>query len=94
MKLKDMANHYDGIAGKVREELALDELEEVKTHIVDEREAIKDYEEFKDTICNEKNVSVLETYYILCGYLIGMNISGIISDNTYNLLITSLKKNI
>lgn len=27
MKLKGMANHYDGIAGKVREGLALDELE-------------------------------------------------------------------
>lgn len=26
MKLKDVANHYDCIAGKVREELALDEL--------------------------------------------------------------------
>ena len=28
MKLKGMANHYDGIAGKVREELALDEVKE------------------------------------------------------------------
>ena len=28
MKLKGMTNHYDGIAGKVREELALDELKE------------------------------------------------------------------
>lgn len=43
-----MANNYDGIAGKVREELALDELKEAKTHIIDEREAIKNYEEFKE----------------------------------------------
>ena len=28
MKLKGMENHYDGIAGKVREELALDEVKE------------------------------------------------------------------
>ena len=89
-----MANHYEGIAGKVREELASDELKEAKTHIIDEREAIKDYEEFKEAIYNEKNVSVLETYYILCGYLIGMKISEIISDNTYNILITRLKRNI
>lgn len=89
-----MANHYEGIAGKVREELASDELKEAKTHIIDEREAIKDYQEFKDAIYNEKNATVLETYYMLCGYLIGMNISGIISDNTYNILITSLKRNI
>lgn len=28
MKLKGTTNHYDGIAGKVREELALDEVKE------------------------------------------------------------------
>lgn len=89
-----MANDYNSIAGKVREELASDELKEAKTHIIDEREAIKDYQEFKDAIYNEKNVSVLETYYMLCGYLIGMRLSGIISDNTYNLLIISLKRNV
>lgn len=43
-----MANDYNSIAGKVREELALDELKEAKTHIIDEREAIKNYEEFKE----------------------------------------------
>lgn len=89
-----MANDYNSIAVKVREELASDELKEAKTHIIDEREAIKDYEEFKDAIFNEKNVSVLEAYYMLCGYLIGMKFSGIISDNTYDLLTISLKRNV
>ena len=35
MKLKGTTNHYDGIAGKVREELALDEVKEEPKELED-----------------------------------------------------------
>lgn len=67
---------------------------ESKTHIIDEQKAIKDYEEFKKEAYSNSNMSVLETYYMLCGYLVGMNCSGIISNNTYQILLLKLKKEI
>lgn len=69
-------------------------MKKAKTHIVDEQEAIKNYEEFKEEAYNNSNMSVLETYYMLCGYLVGMNCSGIISNNTYQILLLKLKKEI
>lgn len=63
-----------------------------KAHIVDEHKAIKDYEEFKQEAYSNSNMSVLETYYMLCGYLAGMNCNGIISNNTYQILLFNLKK--
>lgn len=69
-------------------------VEKLKTHVVDEEKAIKRYEEFKQIAYNNINMSTLETYYMLYGYLLGMNNSGIISDNTHNILISKLKKEI
>lgn len=67
-------------------------VEKIKTHIVDEEKAIKDYEEFKQEAYSNSNMSALETYYMLCGYLVGMNCSGIINNNTYQILLFKLKK--
>jgi uncharacterized protein YlxW (UPF0749 family) len=69
-------------------------VEKLKTHIVDEEKAIKNYERFKETAYNNINMSTLETYYMLSGYLIGMNCSGIISDSTHSILTSKLKKEI
>lgn len=66
----------------------------LKTHIVDEEKAIKNYEMFKEAAYNNINMSTLETYYMLSGYLFGMNCSGIISDSTHSILTSKLKKEI
>lgn len=69
-------------------------VEKLKTHIVDEEKAIKNYEMFKEASYNNINMSTLETYYMLSGYLFGMNCSGIISDSTHSILTSKLKKEI
>lgn len=69
-------------------------VEKLKTHIVDEEKAINNYEMFKEAAYNNINMSTLETYYMLSGYLFGMNNSGIISDSTHSVLTSKLKKEI
>lgn len=69
-------------------------MKKAKIHTIDEQKAIKDYEEFKQIAYNNINMSILEIYYMLYGYLLGMNNSGIISDSTHNILTSKLKKEI
>lgn len=69
-------------------------IEKLKTHVIDEEKAIKNYEMFKEAAYSNINMSTLETYYMLSGYLFGMNNSGIISDSTHSILTTKLKNEI
>ena len=65
---------------------------ESKTHIIDEQKAINKFEEFKAEAYKDKSSSTLAIYYILCGYLAGINYNGNISDDTYGFLLNEVKR--